>query len=117
MNTYPLPTLRTFHSSHQARDKWQALKILEEASETVEAAKACINTNPTDTRGPYERKQALADEIADLLQTIVNLCDAYMIDPHILARSADTITKRNIERGMFTDGERTRMHRAGECGA
>ena len=117
MNPYPLPILRTVHSSHQARDKWQALKILEEASETVEAAKTCINNNPTDTRGPYERKQALADEIADLLQTIVNLCDAYMIDPHDLARSADTITKRNIERGMFTDGERTRMHRAGECGA
>lgn len=50
MNPYPLPILRTFHSDHQARDKWQALKILEEASETVEAAKACINKNPTDTR-------------------------------------------------------------------
>lgn len=96
-----------FHPSHQRRDKWQALKVLEEAAEVVEAAKQTI-ANDAANRGPLIR------EIADLLQTVTNLCAAFGINTAELERANTECTIKNMKRGMFDEGLRTHMHREKE---
>lgn len=112
MNTLNLGEWPIFHPSHQRMDKWQALKVLEEASEVVEAAKEHITLQGTG----YEHSAriariALTNEIADLLQTIVNLCDAYDITEEQIQAARAVNHVKNIDRGMFDEGPRTHMHR------
>lgn len=113
MNTFNLGEWPIFHPSHQRLDKWQALKVLEEASEVVEAAKECVNYDDNlFDEDEYETLQyQLTDEIADLLQTIVNLCDAYNLGEDDLKVARARCVKINDLRGMFSEGPRTHMHR------
>lgn len=112
MSTYTidLGEWHVFDPSHQQADKWQALKVLEEAAEVVEAAKQTI-ANATLQTDQVEARQKLANEIADLLQTTANLCDAYGITETDLIVAQVNCNRKNLERGMFEPGERTRMHR------
>lgn len=93
-----------FHNDHQRRDKWQALKVLEESAEIVETCKQYLTD---DTLGTAP----IALEIADLLQTTVNLIDAYGITQDQLNEAIRETILKNKDRGMFTSGERTHMHR------
>lgn len=90
-------------------DKWQALKVLEESAEVVEAAKEHITLHGTGYE--HSARIALTSEIADLLQTIVNLCDAYDITEDALSKAQEWCNCKSIERGMFEPGPRTHMHR------
>lgn len=109
MNTLNLGEWPIFHPSHQRMDKWQALKVLEEAAVVVEAAKEHITLHGTG----YEHSAhiALTSEIADLLQTITNLCDAYNITEDQIQAARAVNHVKNIDRGMFDDTPRTHMHR------
>lgn len=118
MNTFDLGTWKVFDPSHQQKDKWQALKVLEEAAEVVEAAKQVViieelqSQNLMPKMGCEETaRRVLANEIADLLQTITNLCDAYDISEAALSKAKEWCNLKNTERGMFQHGERTHMHR------
>ncbi len=106
--TYEFPEIRLFHPCRQRRDKWQALKILEETSELVETAKQSLKSNG----GEHTQWQdMLAYDVCDLLQTLANFCDAYQISPNHLALAMHRLNRVSEDRGMFEPGERTRMHR------
>lgn len=113
MNTFDLGAWHVFHPSHQRPDKWQALKVLEESAEVVEAAKQAIRSATFLTGDTATARMALTGEIADLLQTIANLCSAFGITADELADAKDACVMRNTERGMFEPGPRTHMHREG----
>ncbi|KFI66109.1 hypothetical protein [Bifidobacterium cuniculi] len=117
----PFGTWAAFHPSHQRQDKWQALKVLEEASEVVEACKQWLDWNKlsdeeqdticSQATMPLPCKQAIANEIADLLQTLANLCNAYGITHTMLKQADNTCIEKNTARGMYEAGPRTHMHR------
>lgn len=104
VSTVNLGKQPVFHPDHQRMDKWQALKILEESAEIVETCKQYLDN---DTLGTAP----IALEIADLLQTTVNLIDAYGITQDQLNEAIKQTILKNKDRGMFTSGERTHMHR------
>ncbi|MDE5641146.1 MAG: hypothetical protein K2I40_05490 [Bifidobacterium castoris] len=118
MNTFNLGTWKVFDPSHQQKDKWQALKVLEEAAEVVEAAKQVVITEELQSQNLMPKmgceetvRRILANEIADLLQTITNLCDAYNISEAALSKAKEWCNLKSTERGMFEPGSRTHMHR------
>lgn len=118
MNTFDLGTWKVFDPTHQRKDKWQSLKVLEEAAEVVEAAKHVVKTENFQfpnlmlkTEREETERMILANEIADLLQTIVNLCDAYDISEAALSKAQEWCNFINTKRGMFEPGPRTHMHR------
>lgn len=111
-----LPTLELgawpiFHPSHQKPDKWQALKVLEEAAEVVDATKESIRSVTILDGRTLVNRARLVDEIADLLQTTTNLCAAFGINAAELKIANTECTIKNMKRGMFDEGPRTRMHR------
>lgn len=111
-----LPTLELgawpiFHSSHQRLDKWQALKVLEEAAEVVDAAKDAIRSVKVLDGRTLVTRAHLVDEIADLLQTTTNLCAAFGITAADLGFARTECTFKHMKRGMFDEGPRTHMHR------
>lgn len=79
--------------------KLQAVKVLEEAAETVEAYKAHLK-DPSD-----ERRRRAADEIADVMQTLVNLMAVMDLTPNEVAEAADRVNARNRERGCFAGSD------------
>lgn len=103
-----------FHPSHQKPDKWQALKVLEEAAEVVDAAKEGIRSVTVLDGQTLVTRAHLVDEIADLLQTTTNLCAAFGISAAELKIANTECTIKNMKRGMFDKGPRTRMHRKDE---
>lgn len=111
MSDIDLGEWKIFDPSHQRMDKWQALKVLEEASEVVEAAKQYVNATLLQVDLVALTRRTLTNEIADLLQTIVNLCDAYNISEEELSDAQANCFVKNLKRGMFDNGPRTHMHR------
>ena len=109
--TYDLGEWHVFDPSHQKADKWQALKVLEEAAEVVDAAKQYIEAAALQVDRVATTRETLTNEIADLLQTVANLCDAYGITETDMIVAQVNCNRKNLERGMFEPGERTRMHR------
>lgn len=111
-----LPTLELgawpiFHPSHQRIDKWQALKVLEEAAEVVEAARGSIRSVTVLDGRTLVNRARLVNEIADLLQTTTNLCAAFGITSVDLGFARTECIIKSLKRGMFDEGPRTRMHR------
>ena len=109
MNSFDLGAWYVFHPSHQRPGKWQALKVLEESAEVVEAAKRAVRHDMCAADRTAHAK--LTSEVADLLQTVVNLCDAYDISEAELTVAQVECNRKNLDRGMFTAGPRTHMHR------
>lgn len=87
-----------FHPSMQRLDKAQAVKVLEEAAELSVA----VNEY---RKGQGSRMSAL-DELADLVQTLANLCDAYGFTDEEIREASERVQRRNVERGRYADGER-----------
>ena len=114
LSTLELGAWPIFHPSHQRMDKWQALKVLEEAAEVVDAAKESIRSVIVMDGRTLVNRARLVDEIADLLQTTTNLCAAFNINAAELKIANTECTIKNLKRGMFDDGPRTRMHRKDE---
>lgn len=111
MKEINLGTWHVFHPSHRRMDKWQALKVLEEAVKVVEAANSIVRAEAWQIKQIAMGRQILANEIADLLQTITNLCAAYDISEDTLSKAQEWCNCKSIERGMFEPGPRTHMHR------
>lgn len=103
-----------FHPSHQKRDKWQSLKLLEEASEVHEASKRHLKAVDRDKESLIQARADMIDEVADLLQTITNFLAAYDVTPEELEQAKEHVTRKNKARGMFEEGPRTHMNRDDE---
>lgn len=88
-------------------DKAQALKVLEEAAEVVEACKDFDEVRKDETRGygephdwTYVARNDLLDECADVIQATLNLVAALGVEdfrPYM-----DACEERNRERGRIT---------------
>lgn len=106
-----------FHPTRQRRDKWQSMKVLEEAAEVHAAAKDYIKEeagHDTMGRSMDDVRRDLVDEVADLLQTTANLMAAYGVTPEELDGARTRNIGKSRARGMFEDGPRTRMNRDDE---
>lgn len=103
-----------FHPFHQKRDKWQSMKLLEEASEVHEAAKRHLKASDRDEESLAQARADMIDEVADLLQTITNFLAAYDVTPEELEQAKEHVTRKNKARGMFEEGPRTHMNRDDE---
>lgn len=136
--TVHLPDVRSF--GRLERDKWLAVKNLEESAELVEACKqylkACDPTDPSGIGDQFDdhanclacygadvggelgddwdkakagwighvrdqRRQAMLDELADVLQTVGNLITAFGITDEEVGRAMGDCLERNRRKGRF----------------
>lgn len=136
--TVHLPSVQSF--GRLERDKWLAVKTLEESAELVEASKQWLKAlDPADPSGinagfddcagllakhgmtgntdamrgldaartawrdrmTVKRRQAMIDEIADVLQTLANLATAYDITDKELEQAMNDCRERNRRRGRL----------------
>lgn len=98
MRQVTFPTLTAFHPDMQRADKQQIVKILEETAELSVAA--------NDYRKGEGSRDHMTDELADVLQTLANLVDAYQLSDDELAAAVERVTAHNRERGRYRSGER-----------
>ena len=98
MRQVTFPTLTAFHPDMQRADKQQIVKILEETAELSFAA--------NDYRKGEGSREHMADELADVLQTLANFVDAYQLSDDELAAAVKRVTAHNRERGRYQPGER-----------
>lgn len=77
-------------------DKWLLVKALEEAAEMVDAGKDHIKDEASAAKWT-----AFMDEIADLIQTLGNLCAAFDITDDELYEALDRCLNRNRQRGRL----------------
>lgn len=89
----------TLHSGEYAAPKSIPLKTLEESAELVEATKAWLK-NPDD-----EHRRPMLDELADVLQTVANMCSAYRITETELEDAIKACEQRNRSRGRIGYGQ------------
>lgn len=136
--TVHLPAVRSF--GRLERDKWLAVKNLEESAELVEACKqylkACDPDDPSGIGREFDdhadclacygvnvggelgddrdkarngwishvrdqRRQAMLDELADVLQTVGNLITAFGITDEEVGRAMDDCLERNRRKGRL----------------
>lgn len=112
--TVHLPDVRSF--GRLERDKWLAVKNLEESAELVEACKQYLKAcDPTDPSGidrdkaktgwighvRDQRRQAMLDELADVLQTVGNLITAFGITDEEVGRAMGDCLERNRRKGRL----------------
>ena len=76
----------------------QSLKVLEEASELCEAGKIC-----SKVAEDYKKvaRTSMLDELADVVQTIVNFMECFDITEEELSRAVRRCIERNKERGRY----------------
>lgn len=72
------------------------LKVLEESAELVEASKTWLKSDNDPTA-----RQAMLDEIADVLQTVANQCAAFHIGEDELRDAVIRCEERNRKRGRM----------------
>lgn len=89
---------KTLISGEYAAPKSIPLKTLEESAELVEATKAWLK-NPDD-----EHRRPMLDELADVLQTVANMCLVYQITETELEDAIKACEQRNRSRGRIDAG-------------
>lgn len=94
--TIAIPPVRTF--GRLVKDDWLAVKQREESEELLDAAREWLS-DPTDGN-----RHVMLDELADLLQTVANMCAAYHINSHDLADALDRCWEKNMRREQPADG-------------
>lgn len=98
MREVKFPTLTAFHPDMQRADKAQVVKVLEETAE--------LSVAVNDYRKGEGSRNHMADELADVLQTLANLVDAYQLTDKEIAEAVDRVKAHNKERGRYQPGER-----------
>ena len=96
-NRLGFPPVPTFTIEGSLRS--QALKVLEEAAELVEATKAYESADETDDA--MEAYSAMMEEAADVNQALMNLMNAVGECNGSLSAAAAECTIRNIDRGRL----------------
>lgn len=96
----------------QRLDKAQAVKVLEEAAE--------LSVAVNDYRKGRGSREAALDELADVVQTLVNLCDAYGFTDEEIREASERVQRRNLtssprlKPGDSTQATRARVRFAGK---
>lgn len=99
--TIAIPPVRTFGRLEE--DDWLAVKQREESEELLDAAREWLS-DPS-----AEHRTAMLDELADLLQTIANMCAAYHIDVRDIADALDRCWGKNMRREQPAAGSAEAM--------
>ena len=92
-------SLAVLRSGEYETPKRIPLKVLEEAAELVEASKTWLKSD-NDTAA----RQAMLDEMADVLQTVANQCAAFHVGEDELRDAMIRCEERNRKRGRIDDG-------------
>ncbi|WP_240539377.1 hypothetical protein [Bifidobacterium sp. SO1] len=77
------------------RDKWLAVKNLEESAELVEASKRWLKS------GSAADRIDMLSELADVIQTVANLTVAFDITDRELSEALDACRERNRKKGRL----------------
>lgn len=96
-NRLGFPPVPTFAIEGSLRS--QALKVLEEAAELVEATKAYKSADGTDD--VWDAHVSMMEEAADVNQALMNLMNAVGECNESLATASAQCTMRNVERGRL----------------
>jgi NTP pyrophosphatase (non-canonical NTP hydrolase) len=96
MREVTFPTLTAFHPDMQRSDKQQIVKILEETAELSVAA--------NDYRKGEGSRDHMADELADVLQTLANFVDAYRLTDDEIAAAVER-GPIGTKRGVYDAGQ------------
>lgn len=99
--TIAIPPVRTFGRLEE--DDWLAVKQREESEELLYAAREWLY-DPADGS-----RTAMLDELADLLQTVANLCAAYRIGADELESALDRCWEKNMRREQPAAGSAEAM--------
>ena len=83
-----LPPIKTF--TIEDNEKCQALKVLEEASEVVEAVK-----------NPDKDLSELVEEVMDTIQACCNLLELYCVTDSEIEISYRDVVDKNTKRGRY----------------
>lgn len=89
-------SLAVLSSGEYETPKRIPLKVLEESAELVEASKAWLKSDNAPTA-----RQAMLDEMADVLQTVANQCAAFHIGEDELRDAVIRCEERNRKRGRM----------------
>lgn len=92
----PVPTFRTGDTLRS-----QALKVLEEAAELVEAVKAYESAEGAENDLELDKYMEMMEEAADVNQALMNLMNAVGECNGSLSAAAAECTIRNVERGRL----------------
>lgn len=98
-NLLGFPHVPTFMTGETLRS--QALKVLEEAAELVEAVKAYESAEGTGNDLELDKYMAMMEEAADVNQALMNLMNAVGECNGSLSAAAAQCTMRNVERGRL----------------
>lgn len=98
-NRLGFPPVPTFTIEGSLRS--QALKVLEEAAELVEAVKAYESAEGAGNDLELDKYMAMMEEAADVNQALMNLMDAVGECNGSLSAAAAECTIRNVERGRL----------------
>ena len=98
-NRLGFPPVPTFAIEGSLRS--QALKVLEEAAELVEAVKAYESAEGAGNDLELDKYMAMMEEAADVNQALMNLMDAVGECNGSLSAAAAECTIRNVERGRL----------------
>lgn len=92
-----------FHAFAETRaDKAQALKVMEESGEVVDALKSYAGTSMrNDDYDAREARCDLLDECADVCQAVANLLDGLGVADEEWEAARDRVYGRNLDRGRF----------------
>lgn len=88
------PEIQTFNIEPDA--KRQALKVLEETAEFVEAAKQYIESDHT-----FEFYLRMTDEAADVYMALANALTLFHVSDEGFAEAVEMCEQRNRERGRY----------------
>lgn len=98
-NRLGFPPVPTFAIEGSLRS--QALKVLEEAAELVEAVKAYESAESAGNDLDLDKYMAMMEEAADVNQALMNLMNAVGECNGSLSAAAAECTIRNIDRGRL----------------
>lgn len=98
-NRLGFPPVPTFAIEGSLRS--QALKVLEEAAELVEAVKAYESSEGAGNDLELDKYMEMMEEATDVNQALMNLMDAVGECNGSLSAAAAECTIRNIERGRL----------------
>lgn len=98
--TVSIPPIESF--GRLTQDKWLALKTLEESAEMTEALKTWLRS-PEGTDLKALARVRFEDEVADVLQTMANLCTAFDISDLDLKNALQRCCARHYMRGRMDE--------------
>ena len=93
------PKVKTFHIEKDP--KKQAIKVLEECSELVEAVKFLEDCLEMEVEDLSYARTRMREEACDVLVALANLLDLYAVDKEELKETMSAVEYSNMMRGRY----------------